>query len=226
MSAAAMLCCAGDEILMGRHSSIGPIDTQLILNTEMGQRSIPAQAILDQFDQAQEECQDASNLGYWTPILRGYGPSLIQECEDAIELSKQLSKEWAEEYMFSEESNAEQKAENLVSELSDYQQFRSHSRHIHREQAREFGFKITNLESDQRLQDLILSIYHATTHTHSGTDAVKIIENQNGNAFIKQASQQKQVIPVQQGPGNQLPNELEELGIEAPPGPPGEPDET
>ena len=33
---------------------------------------------------------------------------------------------------------------------------------------------------------LVLSVFHATTHTFSGTNAMKIIENHNGKAFIKQ----------------------------------------
>jgi len=45
--------------------------------------------------------------------------------------------------------------------------------------------KITNLEDDQVFQDLVLSVFHATTHTFSGTPAVKIIENHNGKAFVK-----------------------------------------
>ena len=42
------------------------------------------------------------------------------------------------------------------------------------------------MENDQTIQDLFLSVFHATTHTFNGTTAVKIIENHNGNAFIKQ----------------------------------------
>lgn len=45
---------------------------------------------------------------------------------------------------------------------------------------------IEDLESDQTFQDLVLSVFHATTHTFSGTPTVKIIENQLGKAFVKQ----------------------------------------
>ncbi|MCB5658491.1 hypothetical protein LIQ27_20525, partial [Bacteroides fragilis] len=47
------------------------------------------------------------------------------------------------------------------------------------------GLKIEYLEKDSQLQDLVLSVFHATTHTFSSTPAMKIIENQNGKAFIK-----------------------------------------
>jgi len=48
---------------------------------------------------------------------------------------------------------------------------------------------VENLEDDDKLQDLVLSVFHATTHTFDGTGAVKIIENQLGKAFIKQVQQ-------------------------------------
>lgn len=36
MSAATMLACAADEIVMGNHSFIGPIDPQIIVHTRLG----------------------------------------------------------------------------------------------------------------------------------------------------------------------------------------------
>lgn len=185
MSAATLMCCAADEVVMGKHSSLGPIDPQITLDTPTGSRPVPAQAILQQFDQAKEELEDdPDSLSRWAPILRHYGPSLLAECEQAVGLSEELAKEWAEEYMLSGESDPESAAKDLAETLTDWTDFKSHSRHIHREEAVDYGFEITNLEDDQELQDLILTIYHITTQTHQNKNVVKIIENHNGNAYI------------------------------------------
>jgi hypothetical protein len=56
---------------------------------------------------------------------------------------------------------------------------------------------IAHLEDDQVVQDLILSVFHATTHTFSGTPAVKIIENHLGKAFIKMVPR---MLALQQAP--------------------------
>ncbi|RYJ12757.1 serine protease [Halogeometricum borinquense] len=186
MSAATMICCAADELVMGRHSSLGPIDPQLTLNTPTGIRSVPAQAILEQFQQAKEEIkQDQDNLAQWTPIIRQYGPGLLVECEQAINLSHELAEQWSREYMFSGDPNAKAKADKLAETLSDFELFKSHGRHINRDKAREYGFNVTDLEDDQELQEIILSLYHATTLTHTQTGIAKIIENHNENAFIQ-----------------------------------------
>ena len=50
----------------------------------------------------------------------------------------------------------------------------------------QLAISIVRLADDQRLQDLSLSVFHATTHTFTGTPAVKIVENHTGRAFIKQ----------------------------------------
>ncbi len=99
MSAATMIACAADLIVLGKHSFLGPIDPQIIINTPLGQRMVPAQAILEQFERAKNECQDPAKLGAWLPMLSQYGPDLLVQCEDASEMSKDLVKGWLEAYM-------------------------------------------------------------------------------------------------------------------------------
>jgi hypothetical protein len=79
MSAATMWALAGNRIVMGKHSQLGPIDPQLVAPGWQA----PARAILRQFEQAKEECKDPSLLGAWIPILQQYGPAIIQQCEAA-----------------------------------------------------------------------------------------------------------------------------------------------
>ena len=55
MSAATMLALGCDEIIMGAHSQLGPIDPQFTITTPDGPRSAPGQVILNQFEQAKEE---------------------------------------------------------------------------------------------------------------------------------------------------------------------------
>lgn len=190
MSAATMICCAANEILMGPQSSLGPVDPQVILDTPTGRRSVAAQSILDQFKMAKEECQKPSNLGYWTPILRQYGPSLLKTCQEARELSRELVKDWAKSYMFSAESpeDAITHSANLADALLKRKKFKSHSRHIGREEARDYGFNISDLENASFAEEA-MSVYFSAVHTHSQTDAAKIIENHLGKAFVKHVRQ-------------------------------------
>lgn len=186
MSAATMISCAANEILMGKHSFLGPIDPQLLVSTQLGKRYVPAQAVLDQFDKAQQECADPAKLSAWLPMLGQYGPDLLVQCEMALSLSRELVRTWLETYMFREIADGTECARSVSDWLSDHTTFKSHSRHLPRNELQDRGLVVCPLEEDEILQDLSLSVFHATTHTFSGTAAAKIVENHTGRAFIKQ----------------------------------------
>jgi hypothetical protein len=187
MSAATMLACAADEIVMGRHSSIGPIDPQLTIRLEGQVVQAPAAAIRAQFEQAQQECMaDPRKLPSWIPMLRQYGPALLAQCTFHEALSKSLVGSWLAQFMLRGDPNAVEKAEAIAAFLADHAYFKTHGRFIDRDQAESKGLKISKLEDDQTLQDLVLSCFHAATLTFSSTPTVKIVENHLGRAFVKQ----------------------------------------
>lgn len=188
MSAATMIACAADEIVMGKHSFLGPTDPQLLLATELGVRSVPAQAVLDQFDRARRESSDPAKLAAWIPMLRQFGPDLIEQAESALGLSRMLVKTWLGTFMFKGANDSQQRAEIVSNWLANHQSFKSHSRHLPREELIEKGMAVGLLESDQEFQDKSLSTFHATMHTMANTAAVKVVENHMGQAFIKSAS--------------------------------------
>jgi hypothetical protein len=185
MSASAMMACAADVLLLGKHSFLGPIDPQFILNTPLGIRVVPAQAVLDQFDRAAKDCQDPKRLASWLPSLNQYGPDLLIQCEQASKMTEEVVRGWLEQYMFRNDQNRVIKAAEVARWLANRANFKSHRRHISRPELEEHGLRIEYLETDQTAQDLFLSAFHATTHTFNGTGVVKIIENHLGKAFMK-----------------------------------------
>ena len=185
MSAASMVTCSADEIVLGKHSFLGPTDPQIRLPTDVGITYVPAQAVLDQFEKALEGCLEPETLPAWLSVLGQYGPSLLVQCETALELSRELVRTWLENYMFKGDRDGKMKAEKIASWLADHQHFKSHSRHIPRTDLQRQEIKIKNLEDDETLQDLSLSVFHAATHAFVGTPSAKIVENHTGRAFIK-----------------------------------------
>ena len=185
MSAATMVALSANEIVMGQHSQLGPIDPQFIISTPEGPRSAPAKAILNQFELAKQQCKDPSNLAAWMPILRSYLPGLLTQCEDSRKLAVTMVSTWLKNYMFAGEDNAAEKADKIAAWFADYESFHSHGRRVGLEQAIEIGVKATPLEKEDPLQDAVLSVHHATMQTFSGNPAVKIIENHHGRAWVK-----------------------------------------
>jgi hypothetical protein len=87
--------------------------------------------------------------------------------------------------MLHNDKNAQEAAKNIVSELSDRKNLRNHSRHISAEKCKSVGLKVENLEDDNELQDLVLTIHHCFMHTFSQSSAIKIIENHLGVATVQ-----------------------------------------
>ncbi len=188
MSAATMLACAANCLVMGKQSSLGPIDPQMVVHTQSEIKIVPAQAIIDEFEDAQEISKnEPTKLSAWIPLLNQYSPGILRQCHNAQVLSKNLVGEWLRKYMFDREPDAKSKADKIAETLSSYDVFKSHFRHIAKGQAREMGLKIVDLEDDQKLQDLVLSVFHAANITFQQTKIIKIIENHNGRMYAKLA---------------------------------------
>lgn len=186
MSAGTMIACSCREIVMGKQSSLGPIDPQF--------GGVPAHGIIEEFERAYEEIKnDNTKMAVWQPILNKYNPTLVGECEKAIEWSEQMVEEWLRANMLNRDNDIDKKIEIIIQELGDHAVNKSHSRHLSSDKCKEIGLKITDLEEDGEFQDLVLSVHHSCIHTLSSTNAYKIIENHKGIAFIQ--SQQNLVVP-------------------------------
>lgn len=188
MSAGTMISLAANEIVMGKHSSLGPIDPQI--------GGVPAHGIIEEFTQAKTEiAQNQLSALVWQPIIAKYSPTLIGQCQKAIQWANDMVRDWLVTGMFAGEQDAQAKADNVVNELGSHALTKSHARHISATRARELGLKVRALEDDSSLQDAVLSVHHACVQTLQATPAFKIIENQNGTAYIQTIRQ----MVVQQG---------------------------
>lgn len=178
MSAGTMIACSSREILLGKQSSLGPIDPQL--------RGIPAQGVINEFKRALEEYKkDHESLAIWQQIIQQYRPTFLGQCSQAIEWTKAFVTEQLQAVMFERDEDAQQKAEKIVQALSDTDEHKAHERHLSASRCLEMGLRISMIEADNHLQDLVLTIHHCYMHTLMNTAAFKIIENHLGTAFIK-----------------------------------------
>ena len=106
MSGGTMIACSANRIVMGKQSSLGPIDPQI--------DGVPAHAILDDFKQAYEEIKEESTKIYvWNPILSKYNPGRVSECQRAIEWSKDIVKRALEVRMLRDEEGQTEIIETL-----------------------------------------------------------------------------------------------------------------
>ena len=194
MSGGTIMACACREILMGKQSSLGPIDPQI--------RGLPASGIVAEFENAGKEMkEDKDKIDLWTPIISRYHPSLIESCKKAISWSEELARDYLSGSMFKDElrrnrGSTENRIKRIIRLLTDQDVTKSHLRHIPMPVCKNAGLKITEIEKDQELQDMILSIHHASALTVKNTHVIKITENQNGKAYISSYSDAPKYYPA------------------------------
>lgn len=184
LSAATMLACACDEIVMAKHSFLGPIDPQIPLQTNTGFRLVAVHNIEQQFDMAMEAISKNPEVAVaWYSILGQYGPDLLNKCKLAKDLSSLLVEQWLATRMLRDEP---EKAKTASCRLGNHGIHLAHGRHLSREYVKqELGFPVTDLESDQAVQDALLSVFHAAMLTFSSCGTVKIVENSKGRTYAK-----------------------------------------
>jgi ATP-dependent protease ClpP protease subunit len=201
-SAATMMCCAADQLLMDEKSELGPIDPQMMI--VRGDKQViraPAQAIIDQFDLARKSIsENPSNLPVWLPIIQTLSPALLMECQNADRLSRELVKSWLERYMFYNDENRVNKAIAASEYLAKSQEHLSHGRRIGIEQLQSLGFNILDTRTIPVLRDAIWNLYLSIMITFEHTSAFKITENGHGRALIRHLLIQQIELPGGQQP--------------------------
>ena len=178
MSAGTMVALACNEIFMGTHSSIGPIDPQV--------NGAPAHGIREEFEKAAQAFKDnPSAAQVWIPILQKYTPTLLGECENAIKMAEKIVGDWLETGMLKGDKDLDKKRKKILDEFGSHQKSLNHGRHFNYEKVKEAGVNVTLLEDDKPLQDAVLSVHHTFIVTFSMSRALKIVQNHLGAAFIQ-----------------------------------------
>lgn len=185
MSAATMIACAADVIIMGKQSAIGPIDPQITFPTQHGPFTAPAQALLDDFAQAKSEVIATPNVApLWVSKMRDYPPGIFHICQTTIELAKEKVAQWMQQYMFKDSGNAQVTANDIATWLGNAHLHKTHGHPINFDEALLHGLKVERLEADQELQDKVLTVFHAVAVTFGVTNCVKMVENHNGKGLF------------------------------------------
>jgi hypothetical protein len=179
MSGGAMIACSCSQIVMGNQSSIGPFDPQI--------NGIPCQAILKDLEKAVQEI-GANNINAykWQPVIQKYPLGFFSHCEQASLMAEEVVRKNLESCMFKDLDPEIKKIKinGILEKLGSNAETKMHARHISKQYAKDCGLEIVDLESDQKLQEAVLSVHHACILTFEQSLATKIIENQNGKSYI------------------------------------------
>ena len=177
MSGGTLIAVSCKEIWMGNQSSIGPVDPQI--------NGVAAQSYIAEFEKACKEVEERPGIfPMWQAIVGKLPPGFLLDCQNAIDWSNDILKKSLRRGMLSGDKDADEKIQKIQKLLGDQDFSKAHARHITRGQAMDYGLNVRSLESDDKLQDLVLSLHHLLCLTFEQTTAVKIFANDKGAAYI------------------------------------------
>lgn len=174
MSAGTMIALSCPTIIMGKESSLGPVDPQF--------HGLSCQEAVDEFEQAVSEVStNPASLGLWQIRVSKYTPTFLVSCKNALDWSKSYTENWLARNYNLDENAAKEMSKPFV----EHSETKSHSRHLSLEQCKNIGLNIVELEKDGVLQDMILSLHHAYMIFFDKSTAFKAVENQIGARYLR-----------------------------------------
>lgn len=181
MSGGTILALSCKKIIMGKHSSLGPVDPQL--------GGAACQSVIEEFDTAVKEVsKNPAAAALWQVIFSKYPPTFITACKKSIEWSEKLMEDYLQKVYGKNFDIGPVK--NLF--LNNKKSF-SHNRHIPVESCQSVGINVSRLEEDNDLQDAVLSLHHTYMILLDRSNISKIVENQESKCYIQQYDPKKMI---------------------------------
>lgn len=177
-SAATMLALSGDSITMHPSATLGPIDPQL--------DGIPARSIKRGFENAKSKIKDEGpqSLPAYMPLIQKYTLHLLELCEDAEKLSKELVANWLTSKML--RGKDEKEIKSVVDFFSAYDTHLAHSRPLLFSKISGFGLNISI--PDAKVQQLMWEIYLHINGFFNASPFFKLYENAHGISWGRQVN--------------------------------------
>ena len=139
-SAGTILAMAGDEILMGSESALGPIDAQILQKGKV----FSAHALLAGMDQIKEEINETGQLNkVYIPMLQNLSPGELEHARNAQAFAEGLVRDWLVDFKFKDWTvhsrsgmavttpEKKDRAAEIARALSDHGRWKTHGRSNH-----------------------------------------------------------------------------------------------
>lgn len=190
-SAGTIFAMAGDEILMGPTSALGPIDAQIVTNN----KRFSADAFLEGLNKIKNETEKSGRLNIaYIPILQGISPGEIQHCENAQNFSKILVTQWLRDYKFKfwekhsdgkdvTLEDREKRASEIAEELRSQSKWLTHGRSINIADLEKMRVKVSDFSKDDILNDAIMRYYTLLRMSFEGSMMYKLFETYTSQIY-------------------------------------------
>jgi len=184
-SAGTLMVMAGDEILMGPNSALGPIDAQIFQKGKV----YSAHAFLEWLNKTKKEVDETGKLNMaLVPILQNISPGELESYQNALDFGKGLLKEWLPKYKFKfwekhkktgkkvEYEEKVKRAGKIANDLCNHSKWKTHDKPIKISDLRDLRLIIDDFSEKSDLQEAIERYYTLMLLYFERTPAYKLYE--------------------------------------------------
>ena len=197
-SAGTIIALSGDEILMTESGSLGPIDAQV----KIGRSVVSAHDYMEWVKVKQNEAQIQGQLNpFDATIVAQVSPGELGMVFHSLKFAEDLVRDWLVKYKFKNwittetrkelvtDETKRKRAEEIAKELTNHTKWRSHGRSIKIGDLESIGLKVTKIDEDKKLADIVYRIQTICRLLFDTTTAFKIFATQDDKIF-------RQAVPV------------------------------
>jgi len=194
-SAGTILALSGNEILMTKSGSLGPIDAQM----KIGRSMVSAYDYREWVEEKRKEANRTRALNPFDAIMVAQiSPGELKLVNHSLEFAKDLVIDWLAKYKFKEwtktenrqipvtEAMKKNRAKEIATELSNHARWRSHGRSLKINDLENIGLKIFRVDDDPDLSDIVYKIQTITRLLFISTSTYKIFATED-EKLLKQA---------------------------------------
>lgn len=197
-SAGTIIVLSGDEILMTETGSLGPIDAQM----KIGRSVVSAYDYIEWVEKKREEAVKQGALNpFDATMIAQISPGELGGVFHSLNFAKDLVVEWLKNYKFKKwtvtesqkipvtEEMKRKRAEEIAKELINHSKWRSHGRSIKIDDLERIGLKITNVDKNPELAEIVYRIQTVCRLLFETSTSFKIFATQDNKIF-------RQAVPV------------------------------
>jgi len=191
-SAGTIIVLSGDEILMTETGSLGPIDAQM----KIGRSVVSAYDYIEWVNQKMKEAEEQGALNpFDATMVAQITPGELGSVFHALKFAEDLVVKWLINYKFKNwtvtqtrkktvtEEMKRKRAEDIAKELINHSKWRSHGRSIKINDLEQIGLKITKVDDDPTLAEIVYRIQTVCMLIFETTPCFKIFATQDNKIF-------------------------------------------
>lgn len=196
-SAGTIIVLSGDEILMTETGSLGPIDAQV----RIGRSVVSAYDYIEWVEEKRKEAEERGRLNpFDATMVAQITPGELRSVYHALKFAEDLVIEWLTKYKFKEWTVTEtqklpvteemkmKRAKEIANELINHSKWRSHGRSIKIDDLERIGLKITRVDEDPKLADIVYRIQTVCRMIFDNSTCFKIFATQDYKIFRQAVS--------------------------------------